>query len=189
MMHKINWHRLAQAIDYYQSLGFEYVETPWLVHPFSAEITTPRDRRVESLQGYALALAASGEQGFLDLNRQNRLENGVNFVTCSPCFRIQDERHSDFHHAHFMKVELFSRCESKSMAQFAEMELLNRAATFMTEWVKPTVTKQPNEYDLEIAGIEVGSYGHRYDIDTGWWAYGTGLAEPRFSQALLALEK
>jgi hypothetical protein len=37
--------------------------------------------------------------------------------------------------------------------------------------------------DVEIGGIEVGSYGTR--LHEGFsWNYGTGLAEPRFSSAL-----
>jgi hypothetical protein len=38
-------------------------------------------------------------------------------------------------------------------------------------------------YDININGIEVGSYGFR-EIGDFMWVYGTGLAEPRFSQAV-----
>lgn len=42
--------------------------------------------------------------------------------------------------------------------------------------------------DLEVAGVEVGSYGARaFEDDSGStvvWAYGTGLAEPRSSWAI-----
>lgn len=38
-------------------------------------------------------------------------------------------------------------------------------------------------YDLEINNIEVGSYGIR-QYKNLFWVYGTGLAEPRFSQAI-----
>ena len=40
--------------------------------------------------------------------------------------------------------------------------------------------KTAEGYDLQIGGVEVGSYGVR--SHRGFkWAYGTGLAEPRFS--------
>jgi hypothetical protein len=38
-------------------------------------------------------------------------------------------------------------------------------------------------YDLEIGGIEVGSYAAR-TADGMSWTCGTGLAEPRFSTAI-----
>lgn len=41
--------------------------------------------------------------------------------------------------------------------------------------------------DLELGGIELGSYGYREHNDLKW-TYATGLAEPRFSQAV-ALQK
>ena len=48
----------------------------------------------------------------------------------------------------------------------------------------PTAVKTDEGYDLEINGIEVGSYGARYHAKIGWWAYGTGLAEPRYTTAM-----
>lgn len=38
-------------------------------------------------------------------------------------------------------------------------------------------------FDLQLGGIEIGSYGKRHHDSFGPWAYGTGLALPRFSVA------
>jgi len=40
-----------------------------------------------------------------------------------------------------------------------------------------------NTYDMSINGVEVGSYGIRR-CEYLEWIYGTGCAEPRFSQVL-----
>jgi hypothetical protein len=48
---------------------------------------------------------------------------------------------------------------------------------------RATSVKTDVGYDLEINGIEVGSYGRR-EVGDFTWVYGTGLALPRFSQAL-----
>lgn len=47
-------------------------------------------------------------------------------------------------------------------------------------------------WDVEVDGVEVGSYGHNElrDGDAPFvWVYGTGLAEPRLSQAIARLKK
>ena len=49
---------------------------------------------------------------------------------------------------------------------------------------KVITPKSDGVADLEIAGIEVGSYGIRHHELVGHWAFGTGLAEPRYSQAM-----
>jgi hypothetical protein len=45
-----------------------------------------------------------------------------------------------------------------------------------------TIVKTEIGHDIELNGIEIGSYGWRQNQDI-IWAYGTGLAEPRFSIA------
>jgi hypothetical protein len=42
--------------------------------------------------------------------------------------------------------------------------------------------------DIELGGIELGSYGYR-SYGRLHWIYGTGFAEPRFSQAVRKCRK
>ena len=183
MIDPINWRRIAEAIDFYQDLGFQYVEVPWKVDEASARITCPPNGYVEMVDG--LALVASAEQGFIDLERDSLLPSGVNFVACTPCFRQSDAGRSEFHHPYFMKVELYVRIGKDDDGDRAAWELMNRAKKFMTEQgAEPYVVQLENSFDLEVNGIEVGSYGYRFHPEVGGWAYGTGLAEPRFTQAM-----
>lgn len=181
MIEPINWQKLAEAVEYYRSLGFQYTEVPWKVSEEAANITRPDVGYLERVDG--LVLSASGEQGFLDLELDKLMPvtKNPNFVTCTPCFRSGDAGRSPIHHPYFMKVELYVRCLDKTQAERVAYELLQKAKRFM--FADTTVTT-PDGWDLEINGVEVGSYGPRYHEQIGWWAYGTGLAEPRYSQAL-----
>jgi hypothetical protein len=182
MIEPINWRRIADAIDYYKSLGFYYTEVPWKVSEAACAITCPDFGRMEWSDG--LVLPASGEQGFLDLELDSLMPmftQSPNFVTCTPCFRASDAGRSPVHHPYFMKVELYVRCNDQLQAERIAYELLLKSKRFMNT---NNIVTTPDGWDLELNGIEVGSYGARYHEKIGWWAYGTGLAEPRYSQAL-----
>jgi hypothetical protein len=188
MTHDINWVRLGEAVEFYKAHGFEYIDTPWYVDYQTVRVTCPVaskimvvDNNTEEYYNNVKALVGSAEQGFMQMALDGKLPN-VNYVSCGPCFR--DDVVDKLHQKTFMKVELFSRCNSKSEAKMAAKELRNRAKSFMNH--EPTVVKNKHGWDLELNGIEVGSYGGHYYEGIGWWAYGTGLAEPRYT---LALEK
>lgn len=185
-MTMIEWKLLGEAVSFYQKLGFEYIETPWVVDLSTALITCEphqannynyNDTNTDPVQ----SLVGSAEQGFLQLERDGKLD-GVNYVSCGPCFRTEDE-YDDLHRPYFMKVELFVRnLGGESQARATSHELMDRAWKFMD--MKPTAKKTDEGFDLMLNGIEVGSYGARYDEEVGWWAYGTGLALPRYTYAL-----
>lgn len=184
MMSQIDWQKIARAVKYYKSLGFEYIEVPWKVSEYAAAITCPDAGYLERVDG--LVLPASGEQGFLDLeiDRLMPVTRNPNFVTCTPCFRAGDVGRSPFHHTRFMKVELYVRCDNREQAERVAYELLLKAKRFMSIDSATISVTTLNGWDLEINGVEVGSYGARCHERIGWWAYGTGLAEPRYTQAL-----
>jgi len=184
----IDWVLLGRAVEFYRGLGFEYVETPWLVDPQVAMVTMPSWGQLDLVNNRALV--ASGEQGFLQLDRDKKIK-AVNYVTCTPCFRLLDEARDELHQGYFMKVELYVRCMYEDESQNAARELVDRASRFMGKELNNhvEVVQTDEGWDLEINGVEVGSYGARFDKDThdhgiGWWAYGTGLALPRYSLAV-----
>ena len=62
--------------------------------------------------------------------------------------------------------------------------LLQHALMVMQSFGTPlSVVATEEGHDLMLNGIEVGSYGHRSIPGIETWAYGTGLALPRFSVA------
>lgn len=200
MIPKIDYDLLGQAVAEYASRGYTYVEVPWAVSEKVIRATLPsqfpaltmgvkpealdgtRDypRNVLETYDHASCLVGSAEQGFLSLD----LKPGK-YVGVTPCFR--PEPHTDLlHQIMFMKVELF--CKFKDAITDNHVErVLTDAREVMgiigEHDAEITEVKTHEGYDLEVGGIEVGSYGKR-----SWegqdWVYGTGLALPRFSVAV-----
>lgn len=180
----IEWKILANAIQFYIDLGYDYVEVPWMVSKEACEITAPPGkqllRTLEGTNEYGYPVG-SAEQGFLQLSLTGKLPPG-NYVTCSPCFRNGDYG-DKWHFPQFMKVELF---DSLPQGDLSLSNMVFSAKCFFSKFALPEI-REINEtaLDLEIDGIEVGSYGIGKYKDFSW-VYGTGVAEPRLSQILKA---
>lgn len=191
----VNWSRISRAVEFYQGLGFKYIDTPWFVDQEVGMITCPsekfmvrtnKERQNKNRRVIPQTLVGSAEQGFLQMALEGLLTS-VNYVSAGPCFR-EEPVYDELHLPQFFKVELFVRCNDQADGRFAASELLYRAKRFMEDQtaMKINVVEEGHGWDLELNGIEIGSYGYRYAEGIGYWAYGTGLAEPRFSQALVA---
>lgn len=179
---KINYFRLLRTIDHFTQMGYEYVEVPWLVSLEAIQATFPGNNNSCFQDKHVVG---SGEQSFIQLMIEGKLPKGK-YVTMTPCFRDEVEL-SPTRYLSFMKVELIDTTG-------------DIAALFgMTEECKQWFEElQPNRvvevrtaegYDLELNGVEIGSYGNRFyergmidtpDYQQFSWVYGTALAEPRF---------
>jgi seryl-tRNA synthetase len=187
----ISWQRLGDAIAHYRHLGYEEIETPWAVNREASDVTRPPGRpnfdMIAGDDNYG-ALVASAEQGFIHLRMFDVLEPG-RYISCGPCFRnepVIDETHR----LYFMKAELIdtvdvSRASLHRMMGDA-METFKKLAPYEVWSDIKIVPTGMDEFDIEAGGIEIGSYGIR-DIPGFSWVYGTGLAEPRFGQAIARL--
>ncbi|MCV9964175.1 hypothetical protein OIU34_20025 [Pararhizobium sp. BT-229] len=173
-----NWGRLARALEFYQRRGFLLVELDWSAPKEICAITCPDEGRMYAFDGEYLV--GSAEQAFIDAQNGGTLPPG-RYVALTPCFR-REPVVSETHLRHFMKVELFASHDARDELAY-EFALL--AAEFMrTETAQVVELVGTSEgYDLEIAGIEVGSYAARTANGMSWTC-GTGLAEPRFSTAV-----
>lgn len=188
----IDYGVLHRASEFYERLGYSRIETPWLVSRGISEITKPSDRpnyliRRET-QDVEKAFVASGEQGFLHLINKGHLPRRGKFQTITPCLR--PDAFGVYHTKYFMKLELIEydtespiiepinrvRAVLKDAREFFEGELYPRHRESLTE----TLTG-PLSMDLDLDGVEIGSYGARSCKFTNW-IYGTGVAEPRFSR-------
>lgn len=180
----LNWNRIARALDFYRSLSFVYVEVPWVVPPEVTQATIPKEGAglpYELTRGGDLV--GSAEQSLLWLTKLGTLKSErfePKYVAISPCFR--DEERTSLHQKTFMKVELFYPTKNPE----TPLRLLGNARRFFQEEGLETEIRETEiGYDLYGNGIEVGSYGFRTWEGISW-AYGTGLAEPRTTQALFA---
>lgn len=169
---RIDWRMLADAIRWYEQLGYLYIEVPYAVPKDIIRLTLPPeyDDAIQPVEPYG-CLVGSSEQSLLHLD----LPHG-DYVACSPCFRPEPVL-NDLYQYHFMKVELFQIGKNMSPTK-----MLLDAQGFMDGFATTEVLHTDQGRDLTVAGIEVGSYGFR-EADGRTWACGTGLALPRFDVA------
>lgn len=175
---EIDWFYISKALEFYQKLGYRYVELPWIVSKASTETTWPG----EPLDTQAGNLVGSAEQGFVE--RFWYLSGEEKYVAATPCFRIENQ-FDKWHQLSFFKIELFSKRDM--WEEFLE----DARDLFYSFGVNTIETNESRGKDLSIQAkdllLEVGSYGFRRnkisDVEMSW-SFGTGLAEPRFSSAL-----
>lgn len=187
-----DWALLGRAVEFYKSKGFCYVEAPWAVTEEAVAITCPNPQFTARVDGLG-SLVGSAEQSMLHLLTDVHLPpvdaEAPYYVACTPCFRLGDVE-DGLHFPYFMKVELFTPFTNI----LAMLHFLNYAGECFRELgATPDMlkTEQTDQgVDILVNGIEVGSYGMRNhqcaDGQEITWTYGTGLALPRFSQALVA---
>lgn len=173
-----DWGRLARALAFYQKAGFLRVELDWHAPKEICALTCSDDSRMYTFDGDYLV--GSAEQSFIHSQKLGTLPKG-RYVSLTPCFR-REPKVTETHLLQFMKVELFA---SHDASPELALEFAHLARRFMEEETSHDVNlvMTAEGYDLEIGGIEVGSYAAR-TIDGMSWTCGTGLAEPRFSTAI-----
>lgn len=172
----IDYLLLHKSTVFYESIGFQRIETPWTVTKEVSAITKPIGSKEFEIIGKDKVLVASAEQGFLYLYLKGFLPKG-RFQSISPCFR--DEAFDKTHTKYFMKNELINTIKTTD----SELNhMIDNCKIFFETNLEANVDIVKTEvgYDIEYKGVEIGSYGIR-ECEYLRWIYGTGLAEPRFS--------
>lgn len=180
----IDWHLLGKATQFFTHSGFLQKETPYALPELYHSYTKPHDNSSFILnQGMFSAepheLVGSAEQGFIYLILNHLALENDRLFSVTPCFRC--DNYDLLHQPWFMKLELFHYSSDiedllamiNLVKQFIEQETIQP--------LKLVITGQ-NTYDLELNGIEIGSFGFR-TVEGLTFIYGTGLALPRFSIA------
>ena len=177
----INWSRLVETLDHFRTnRDFEQIEVPWLVSLDAIRMTHngPAEPTLQNLY-----VVGSAEQSFLELDLHGMIHPGK-YVSLTPCFRDEPVL-SKFTNLHFMKVELYQTVD----VEIGNLQyLVNACSLWFEHLAKGTdseikIVQTYEGYDINLNGIEVGSYGMR-TVNGHSWIYGTALAEPRFSVAL-----
>lgn len=182
----INWQFLVDALGFYKRLGFEEIHVDWHVPRAVHDVTCADPARMFPLKDYGI-LVGSAEQSLIGLQLEGKLALG-RYVALTPCFRDEGPGRDDLHALYFAKVELYSTlpdhdAERAALVKAAKAFMGGLATRFTDkdDIVLPVATGEG--IDLEIGGIEVGSYSSR-SFGGISWTCGTGLAEPRFSMAI-----
>jgi hypothetical protein len=179
---------LVEAKAYYASLGYTYIEVPWEVEEKVSKITKPPERKEYQLNSGVLV--ASGEQSFLQLLKDKNLEPG-SYQCITPCFR-EEPVIDEIHKPYFMKLELIN---TDFPFKPTLDKMIQDAYNFFSKRIECKIIRtesanhhEDHQYDIVTADkeIELGSYGMRWNHEHigKMWLYGTGLAEPRFSDTI-----
>jgi seryl-tRNA synthetase len=180
----ISYRKVAKAIKKYQKeFRYEYVDTPWLVSDEAVNVTLPADRHGFELGHPSLKpgkLVGSGEQGFIQMMLNGELRKGASYVTAGPCFR-DEETVDRLRQYSFFKVELIRIASWGDKLSIVDAHRMARDAEdviYQLYGPGARVVRTSEGYDLEVQGVEIGSYGIR-SYQGHSWVYGTGLALPR----------
>lgn len=203
------WSHLASAQKRLLQLGYLDIPCPWHAALDSIQITLPEGATPTTAKTAAreLVLVGSAEQALIDLALHDLIPEGQPICCITPCFRLDDE--GPRHHPYFMKLELgcFWRSSPPPFKHILEqaqtfqdhariLHLLELAHEPIQGPAQPQTIRTHHGWlrdvplpDLQINGIEVGSYGARSWTSSNSdrflsWAYGTGLAMPRALEAI-----
>lgn len=174
----IDYKVIADAVEFYKGKGYRYVEAPWFVTLDSLNVTRPEKSREFST--FSGCLVASGEQSFIEM--RNDLCPGRKYQCVTPCFR-DEEKHDWTHLRCFMKCELIIPLWKDDDPEHYLEVMMNDAVTWMGRYGGVRLVKTDIGHDIFHGDTELGSYGHR-QYKGFRWVYGTGIAEPRLTQAL-----
>jgi len=176
----IDYQLINDCENWWRDKGFTKVQVPWTVTQQIMEITCPEDvtpLKLEHEDGKCLI--GSGEQGFLYQLSKGYLPWGK-YVTTTPCFR--QESHDVLHQKNFMKTELI--IVGNTLNSVLEKMVEDAMEFFELVWDGVELeTLKTSGTSIDIIGplgVELGSYGIRHHRHLSW-IYGTGIAEPRFS--------
>ena len=176
---------LEKAIEKYTDPmigGCEFKDVPWFIDFDTAMITCPSPDLLAKSD--TKSFVGSAEQGFLQLEVEKKLPKGK-FVACTPCFRFGDNQ-DDLHQEQFMKVELYQNDivnEDELNHMIIVASTVMRGFLTLEQCTLLETVKTDDGFDINLNGIEVGSYGIRRHQDIEW-VYGTGIALPRFTNAI-----
>lgn len=180
----IDYGIIDRSIKFYENKGFSRIESPWTVTKEISGITKPEGKPDWEIIGKNKVLVASGEQSFLYLYLKGFLPKGM-YQTVTPCFR--DESFDKTHTKYFIKNELII---TDNVTETSLGCIINYCKDFFESELESKVDIKKTEigYDLEVNGIEIGSYGIR-NCEYLDWVYGTGVAEPRLTMIKNIIKK
>jgi phosphoribosyl-ATP pyrophosphohydrolase len=176
---------ISDAERFYETNGFTPCHLPWAVDKQSIDATIPPEKTPDMLGN--MYLVGSAEQAFVQEIREGRLDNNKCYVSTTPCFR-QEPVLDKTHFRYFMKTELFCalyRPTTELIKKEVE-RFLTIAYRFFSRYLQVSVVTTVEGYGYDIvspSNVELGSYGYRTAGDLTW-IFGTGVAEPRLSDAL-----
>lgn len=173
------------------SRWFRAKRVPGLVDPDVMTHTCPPGVHDTRLYGQGDdTVVASAEQSFLQLDKDGELEPGW-WMALTPCYR-EEPVLDDVHLPVFLKLELMRLApEGQELHRLEAEWVAYRLKDFFMEFyaMPTTVIETEDGWDVMYEDLELGSFGVRRTMTGRSYIYGTGLAEPRASIALLRFKE
>ncbi len=167
--------RFINAVLYYKERGYIEADFPYYANIDAINITMPVGNIALSHLGDT-AYVGSAEQSFIDCILNGEPYEG-SFMAFSPCHR--DEKHlSSKTNLIFSKLELYSTSKSYMNILQDVKQFIVREYGILRENIE--IIQTENGHDLELNGVELGSYGMR-TVNGFTYAYGTGITFPRWN--------
>lgn len=186
MKHPMSVELIADAYSWW-SRWFRAKRVPALVDPDVMKHTCPPGVHDNRLYGEGTdTVVASAEQSFLQLEKDGELESG-DWMALTPCYR-EESVYDETHLPVFLKLELIRLADDVNFYTRSEaLWLAGQMQKFFDEFYgMPTeVIETEDGWDVMYGDLELGSFGVRRTLRGKSYIYGTGLAEPRASIALL----
>lgn len=175
-MFNIDLPLLYKALNYYESLGYQMISTPYLINKDIIDITLPDNREAKEHNG--LYYVGSAEQSAYQLFKDGKLPYDK-WMMLTPCQRdeeILDDNHLEI----FLKLELMLKGNQYN-------KIIEDVLSFYNNDNCIVISTEQGK-DILFNNIEIGSFGTR---EVFWqdFSFGTGLAMPRYTQALLKGEE
>ena len=162
-------------MTFFKNAGYHFITVPMLIDEDVIRLTLPPDRLPKFHNNKCYV--GSAEQSIYQLIKEGK-DLPPKVLAITPCQRdesVLDELHQEI----FLKIEL--ACTDNTITY---RDIANDVMNFCSQFTdKAKIVEFDNSCDIEIGGIEVGSYGQR-EYKGRIIHFGTGLALPRFAQAL-----
>lgn len=193
----IDYKLLADAIQFYEKLGYIMVDVPWYI-PKDEMLYAPKVNSFVlskgQFKGNKMSLLGSAEQAFIMLMQEGKLMPYTKYMAVTPCFR--DDKVDSLHKPYFTKLELFAYANpvyyNLSQIDYSNKFIMDAFSFFETivSIEKLSIIKiadhievEKHSMSIELNGIEIGSYANRDYNNYYNYGCGTGLALPRFTIA------
>lgn len=190
MKYPISLNVIAEA-HFWWKRWFQDKMVPALVDPDVMQHTCPPGVIDNRLHGEGTdTVVASAEQSFLQLDKDGELEAG-NWMALTPCYR-EEPVFDEVHLPVFLKLELIRVNDDPHFFTRTEaLHLAHKMQKFFMEFyaMPTTVIETEDGWDVMYKDLELGSFGVRRTMTGRSYIYGTGLAEPRASIALLRFKE
>lgn len=172
----ISTQKIFKALEFFTNLGYVVTDVPLVVDEEISNLTKPNDRENFYHTGNKVYVA-SAEQSFLQMMKEGVLPCG-RYIAITPCVR-DEEVYDETHFKTFLKVELCC------VGEVCVKEVVSQTLLFNSMFgAVCSLSEENSVVDINLNGIEVGSYGVRTSVCGRVYTFGTAIAEPRFSYAL-----